>query len=186
MQAIPPSLALTVSALNLAAALIASYLSIQAWRAREMGVPGMGTILGSSSLMVVSFVASAGFSATLSSPPHAPPKVWLSSLAANHWFVAIQLSFTLSYLLLAVRVTSPTRRLFSLVPLLPAAIILYVALASYGRASKHATAAYLGLGISHIMTFLSLVYAKPWLLITGEMVRPIALLLLIPVLRVEG
>ncbi len=184
MQAIPPSLALTIMVLNLAAALISSYLSLQAWKARKMGVPGMGMVTGSFSLMVISFLASAGFSAALSSPPHAPPRVWLSGLAANHWFIAIQLSFTLSYLLLAVRVTSPARRLFSFLPLLPSAIVLYVALASYGRASKHATAAYLGLGASHIMTFLSLMYAKPWLLITGEMVRPIALLMLIPTLRV--
>ncbi len=146
----------------------------------------MGSILGSFLLMVISFLASAGFLTTLSSPPHAPPRVWLSGLANNSWFIAIQLLFAMSYLLLAVKVTSPTKRLFSLVPLIPAAIVLYVALASYGRASKHATASYLGLGVSHIMTFLSLMYAKPWLLIAGEMVRPIALLLLIPVIRVEG
>ncbi len=186
MQAIPPSLALTISVLNLGAALIASYLTLQAWRARRMGIPGMGSIIGSFSIMVISFLASASFSVTLSSPPRAPPRVWLSDLAANHWFIAIQLSFTLSYLLLAIKATSPAERLFSLIPLLPAAIILYVALVSYGRASKHATAAYLGLGISHLMTFLSLLYAKPWLLVTGETVRPVALLLLIPVLRVKG
>ena len=185
MQVIPPTLAVTISVLNLVAAPIALYLSLQAWKVRRMGVPGMELIVGSFSIMVISFVASAYFSIILSSPPRAPPKVWLPDLATNYWFIAIQLSFTLSYFLLAIKVTSPAERLFSFVPLLPAAIILYVAFESYGRASKHATAAYLGLGVSHITTFLSLFYTKPWLLIMGEVMRPVALLLLIPVLRVK-
>ncbi len=187
MQALPPSLSTFIAILNVVAAVISAYLAYLAHKARKLGFPGMSYVCSSFFLLAISFLTSTLLVFQLSAPPHAPPRIWLPKIAQNKIFIVIQLLFTLSYLLFAVKVTSPTERVFSfsLLILPPAAVMLYVALMSMRSASRAAVYSYLGLAVSHILTFSAIVTARPWLLIMGEMLRPLSLLPLVTVLRVK-
>ncbi len=185
MEAIPPSLAVVIVLLNVVAAVLSLYLSYLSYRAKELGFRGMYLSCISFAIMSIAFLASIILISMLSSPPRAPPRVWMPELAENRLFVLIQSLYMTSYLVYAYRMTwrGKLHTIALLLPPLPSLIMLYVLFTSWHRTSHSAKYSYAGLATSHLLTTLSILFAKPWLLVLGELIRPLSLVPLVQVLR---
>ncbi|GEM_PF-2514849 len=185
MEAIPPSLAVVIIPLNIIAAVLSLYLSYLSYRARKIGFRGMYLSCISFAVMSIAFLASIILVLMLSSPPRAPPRIWMPELVENRLFVLVQSLYTMSYLIYAYRMTwkSGLHTITLLLPPLPSLVMLYILFVSWRRTSHSAKYSYAGLAISHLLTTLSILFAKPWLLVLGELIRPLSLVPLVQVLR---